>query len=243
MTIEVQYGPAVAAVYDSLIAPAMPVAEALDRLRPHLTGRRVLEVGVGTGRIAGPAAELADHLVGVDNSAPMLDAFRAKGVPANVELVQADFRRPLPLPATFDTAYSTMGSLACVASADELVSALGHVRQTLRPDGVLLFEYYSTAAYRPLLELGTVTVPTPHHGGTSTFTTTLDGDVLTMHTRIDAEPAPPVEFSEHILFIERDEVAACLEKAGFAVEEFIAAEGLQPYDWHLARNGEKQRRA
>ncbi|MBU2665785.1 class I SAM-dependent methyltransferase [Actinoplanes bogorensis] len=234
-----QYGAEVASVYDSLIAPAMPLDEEIARLRPHLEGNRVLEVGVGTGRVATAAAPIAESLVGVDNSAPMLDAFRAKGVPANVELLEADFLRPLPFGAEFATAYSTMGSLACVRTRDELVTALSNIRAVLRPGGVLLFEYYSTAAYRPLVEAGTITVPTPHHGGTSTFTTTLDAaSVLTMHTRVDAEPAPPVAFSEHILFIERDEVEACLEKAGFGAAQFYPAEGMQPYDWYHVRSEE-----
>lgn len=242
MTAAVQYGPAVATVYDSLIGAAMPVGDALDRLRPHLPGRRVLEVGVGTGRVATPVAGLAGELVGLDNSAPMLEVFRAKGVPANVRLVEADFRRPLPEIGTFDTAYSTMGSLACVAGPAELVAALGHIRDVLRPGGVLIFEYYATAAYRPLVELGTVTLPMPHHGGTSTFTTTLDdARVLTMHTRVDAPPDPPVEFSESILFLESAEIRSCLDEAGFIPGEFVAAEGMAPYDWHVAGTRDKRR--
>ncbi|MBY8870994.1 class I SAM-dependent methyltransferase [Micromonospora sp. PLK6-60] len=240
MIREVQYGPAVASVYDSLIAPAMPAGDAIARLRPHLVGARALEVGVGTGRVAVPAAAVAAELVGVDNSGPMLDEFRAKGVPANVRLVRADFREPLPLDGRFDAAYSTMGSIACVASRDELVTALSHVRDVLVPGAPLLFEYYATAAYRPLVELGSVTVPTPHHGGSSTFTITLDGaDLLTMHTRVDAAPLPTVEFSERVLLIERAEVENCLLRAGFLVEQFWPAEGMQPYDWYLTRNGGK----
>lgn len=244
MTPDVQYGPAVASVYDSLIAPAMPAEDAIARLRPHLTGARVLEIGVGTGRVAIPAAAIAGWLVGVDNSAPMLDEFRAKGLPANVELVEADFRQPLPLAADFDAAYSTMGSLACVRSREDLVTALGHVHDVLVPGGSLSLEYYSTTAYRPLVELGTVTVPTPHHGGSTTFTITLDdADVLTMDTHVEHDSTPPVQFSEQVLLIEGQEVEACLEKAGFAIERVHPAEGLQPYDWYVARSVNQAKRS
>ncbi|CAL9446379.1 class I SAM-dependent DNA methyltransferase [Streptomyces radiopugnans] len=232
----VQYGTAVASVYDSLIAPAMPAEVAVDRLRPYVAGARVLEVGVGTGRVAVPVAALAREVVGVDNSRPMLAEFRAKGVPANVSLVEADFRRPLPLQGRFGAAYSTMGSLACVHSREELTAALAHVREVLEPGATLSLEYYSTAVYRPLVELGTVTVPMPHHGGTTTFTTTVDdADVLTMGTLVEKDGEAPVEFAEQVLLIERDEVEACLVRAGFAVQEVVPAEELLPYDWYTAR--------
>ncbi|MFE7484444.1 class I SAM-dependent methyltransferase [Streptomyces sp. NPDC012600] len=236
---DVQYGTAVASVYDSLIAPALPVEVTVDRLRPYVTGARVLEVGVGTGRVALPVAALATELVGVDNSRPMLDAFRAKYVPGNVSLVQADFREALPVPAGFDTAYSTMGSLACVTSRDQLTTALGHIRDVLEPGGTLALEYYSTSAYLPLVEQHTVTVPAPHHGSVATFTTTLDkAGILTMATHVAEDGRPAVEFSESVLLIDRDEVASCLGRAGFTVERVSAAEGPQPYDWYTARRTE-----
>lgn len=238
MSQDVQYGTAVASVYDSFISPAMDSRDAVERLRPRVTGARVLEIGVGTGRIALPVAEIAAELVGVDNSRPMLDEFRSKAVPANVSLVEADFRRPLPLTGRFDAAYATMGSLACVRSREELVAALTHVREVLEPGGSLSMEYYATGTYRPLVAQHRLTMPTPHRaGGTTTFTVTLDdADVLTMHTRIDEDDAPPVEFAEQILLIERAEVEACLAEAGFTVEHVIPAEGFQPYDWYTALN-------
>ncbi|MEV4190937.1 class I SAM-dependent DNA methyltransferase [Streptomyces toxytricini] len=236
MTRDVQYGTAVASVYDTLIAPAMPTGEAVDRLRPHVAGGRVLEIGVGTGRIAAPVASIAAHVVGVDNSEPMLEQFRAKGLPGNVELVRADFRRPLPVTGTFTAAYSTMGSLACVSSRDELTRALTHVRQALEPGAALSLEYYSTATYRPLVALHTLTVPTPDRPGTTTFTVTLDdADILTMDTRIDEDGKAPVLFGEQVLLIERDDVEACLARAGFTVEDVAPAGEHEPYDWYTAR--------
>lgn len=233
---DVQYGAAVASVYDSLIAPALPAEAAVDRLRPCVTGARVLEIGVGTGRVAVPVAAIAAEVVGLDNSRPMLDEFRAKTVPGNVSLVQADFRAPLPVTGPFDAAYSTMGSLACVTDREQLTAALSHVRDVLAPGATLSLEYYATGTYRPLVAQHTVTMPTPHHGGTTTFTITLDDrDVLTMGTRIDEAGKPPVEFSEHVLLIERDEVEVCLNRAGFTVEHVYAAESPQPYDWYTAR--------
>ncbi len=240
MGLDVQYGPVVASVYDSFIATMLPADGAIRRLRPHLDGAHALEVGVGTGRAAVPAAAWAHRLVGVDNSVAMLEEFRLKGVPANVELVEADVRRPLPFaPGTFDTAYSLMGSMAYVCSRAELVEALGHVRDVLRPAATFSLELYSVAAYRPLIEQGLFTVPVPHHGGEATFVVSLDeADVMRMDTRLHGGDAAPVEFSERVLLLDRSDAESCFEAAGLAVEQVFMAEGPQAYDWYVVRRGD-----
>ena len=57
-------------------------------------GGSVLELGVGTGRIAIPAAAMGHNITGVDLNQPMLDRARAKAARAplegNLELVQSD---------------------------------------------------------------------------------------------------------------------------------------------------------
>lgn len=232
-----QYGAEAASVYDSLIGGMLPPEDdTIERLRPHLAGARVLELGIGTGRVALSAAGVTDELIGLDNSTAMLDVLRTKPLPANLQLVEADFRRPLPIRGVVDTAYSTLGSLACVDSPEQLTTVLRNVAQVLSPGGVLVFDYYATIAYRPLIEAHTVTIPTPHHGGVSTFTTTLsDTKVMTMATRIDEDGKEPVEFAEYILLIERAEVESCLAAAGFVVEHVEPSDGAQAYDWYVAR--------
>lgn len=238
MTLDVQYGPEAASVYDSFIVGMLPLDEVtLERLRPYLLGARALELGVGTGRVALAASELTDELVGLDNSPAMLAVLRRKPLPDNLTLVEADFRRPLPVDGPFDAAYAALGSLACVGSRDELTTVLRHVAAVLRPGGTLLFDTYATAAYRPLIDAHVVTVPTPHHGGTATFTTTLHGptDVMTMRTRIERPGDPPVETTERVLLVEPDEIRACLRAAGFEDVHVEASDGSQAYDWFTAR--------
>ncbi|MEV7601337.1 class I SAM-dependent methyltransferase [Kitasatospora sp. NPDC089797] len=231
-----QYGTAVASVYDSLIGSAVPVGQTVERLRPYVTGARVLEIGVGTGRVALPVSALAARLVGLDNSRPMLDEFRRKAPPANVSLVEADFGRPLPLTEQFDTAYSTMGSLACVRTREELTAALTHIRAVLVPGARLCLEYYAAEAYRPLAEQGTFTVPTVNHrGSTTTFTVALDAaDLLTMDSRVVEPDGTCVEFTERVLLIDRTEVSRCLAAAGFVVDGIRPGGGTDPYDWYTA---------
>lgn len=89
-------------VYDATREPLEP--EAVDAIASTLLGwgiRRVLEVGVGTGRIAVPLAARGPEVTGIDASWGMLARAKAKGV---TRLVRGSAYR-LPFPdRTFDTA-------------------------------------------------------------------------------------------------------------------------------------------
>src|SRR4051812_47941464 len=62
------------------------------------TGTRVVELGVGTGRVAIPVAEAGVPVIGIDTSAGMLDVARAAardaGVGDLVDLRLGDLRDP-----------------------------------------------------------------------------------------------------------------------------------------------------
>ncbi|MPQ98767.1 methyltransferase domain-containing protein [Modestobacter sp. I12A-02628] len=237
MTADVQYGPEVASVYDWFISRNIPVGPTLERLRPAVTGARVLELGVGTGRVALPVAALAERVVGLDNSPAMLARLRAKELPANLDLVEADVRHRLPLTGRFQAAYATLGSLACVRSRAELGAALAHVRQVLEPGAAFCFDLYSVPLYRQLADLGPVTIPTEDPAGTATCTVDVDGDRLTTGTTVDPLDAPSVHFSEQVLLIAPDEVRALLAEAGFTDVHVEPAGPHEPYDWYRCRAG------
>jgi SAM-dependent methyltransferase len=94
---------------------------------------RVLEIGVGTGRVALPLAEAGLQIVGIDLSAAMLARLRAKGG-ASVPVARADATR-LPF---------ADGSVAAVLVAHvfHLVAdwraVLAEIERVVRPGGGLL---------------------------------------------------------------------------------------------------------
>lgn len=95
---------------------------------------RVLEVGVGTGRIALPLAGHAGSIVGVDLARPMLERLRAKRVAEPVRLVEGDVTR-LPLaPGAFDAAVA----VHVFHLIPGWQSALREVARVLRPGGCLV---------------------------------------------------------------------------------------------------------
>ena len=100
-----------------------------------LTSRsRVLEIGVGTGRIALPLARHVASITGVDLARPMMARLRAKQRGEPVRLVQGDVTE-LPLPARAFDAVLAVHVFHLVAGWEQ---ALAEVARVLRPGAVLL---------------------------------------------------------------------------------------------------------
>ena len=110
----------------------------------------VLELGVGTGRIAIPAAKAGHEVVGIDVSDSMLAVARSKmrstGVaPSSLELIKADmtnFELPHRL---FGLVIIPGNSLALVLSERGQAATLAHAARHLNRNGVLAFSLYNAS--------------------------------------------------------------------------------------------------
>lgn len=127
------------------------VADAVLALTGATAETRLLEIGVGTGRIALPLARRGCRLTGVDISREMLAEFRRKlGADApNVEPVEAD-AAALPFP---DGSFAAALAVHVFHLIPAWRAALAEVRRVLRPGGVLLLgreEHEPSAALREL---------------------------------------------------------------------------------------------
>jgi SAM-dependent methyltransferase len=91
------YGDAIADVYDEWYATLPQLLPAVERLVALAEGGTVLELGVGTGRIALPLAARGVRVVGVDASPAMIERLRAKPGSDAVTAVVADMGTPLPV--------------------------------------------------------------------------------------------------------------------------------------------------
>lgn len=110
-------------------------------------GGTVLELGVGTGRIAVPTAQAGVAVIGVDSSPGMLEVARERAARAGVEvdLRLGDFRDP---PVTESIALVTVPfrSLLHMQTDGERHAALRAVRRLLPPDGRFVFDVFSPGA-------------------------------------------------------------------------------------------------
>jgi SAM-dependent methyltransferase len=113
------------------------------------SGGPVVELGVGTGRIAVPVAEAGVRVIGVDSSAAMLEVCAerasAAGVVERLDLRLGDLRKPpvterVPLVTCPFRAYLHLGG------DDERRHALRRARELLVPGGRLVFDVFTPGA-------------------------------------------------------------------------------------------------
>jgi len=112
--------------------------------RQGIPGRRLLDLGCGTGRSTAAWRDAGYEVVGADISARMLAL--ARGRLPGVALYHADIRDLPPLGA-FDVV-SCLCDVVNYVPSDELVCALRAVAQLLAPGGLVVFDANTLHMYR-----------------------------------------------------------------------------------------------
>jgi SAM-dependent methyltransferase len=98
------YGDGFADVYDEWYADVTDVGATVRRMTALAgPGGRVLELGVGTGRLAVPMTAAGLRVVGVDSSRPMLDRLAERDAAGTVTVIHGDMVDDLPA-GPFDAA-------------------------------------------------------------------------------------------------------------------------------------------
>jgi len=135
MAIDISFDK-IAAVYDAQRAHPPEVAAAVGRAVALAAGGPLLEIGVGTGRIAIPAAAAGARVTGVDVSAEMLEAARARAAGAGLPLalLRADAQH-LPFA---DNSFAAALAVHVLHLLPDWRAGLAEVARALRPGGVLL---------------------------------------------------------------------------------------------------------
>lgn len=139
---------AIAALYDPW---SRSVTEDVDFYiaQARKAGGPVVELGVGTGRIAVPVAGAGVHVIGIDDSEGMLALCRARaedaGVSDLVELRLGDLRRP-PVPERVRLVTCPFRALLHLGSDGERLEALRAVYLLLEPGGRFVFDVFAPGA-------------------------------------------------------------------------------------------------
>lgn len=127
--------------YELVLSSLLPALE-----RRGLSGRRLLDVGCGTGESFIPMLERGWLATGCDISASMLELARAKvGDSASLEV--ADMVE-LPIFGEFDLIWALDDAVNYLLSAGELQDALAGMRRNLAPGGLLAFDVNTLITYR-----------------------------------------------------------------------------------------------
>jgi SAM-dependent methyltransferase len=137
---------AIAELYDPWSASVVEdVAFYLEEARR--SGGPVLELGVGTGRIAVPIAADGIRVIGVDSSRAMLDVCARRAALAGVELDLrvGDLRKP-PVQERVAVVICPFRSLLHMHTDEDRLSVLGAAQDLLVPRGRFVFDVFAPDA-------------------------------------------------------------------------------------------------
>lgn len=134
------YGDGFADVYDEWYAEVTDVAATVKRMAALAgTGGRVLELGVGTGRLAIPMSAAGLNVVGIDSSAAMLQRLSAHPDGVAVTAVHGDMVDDLP-DGPFDCCLVAYNTIFNLLDADTQQRCFIEVAARLRPGGSFVVE-------------------------------------------------------------------------------------------------------
>ena len=194
-------------------------------------GGAVLELGVGTGRLALPIADRGLDVTGLDASSAMLDVLRANPGAERLTLVEGDMACPDPsrtglADGSFSLVLIGFNTLFNLTSEAAQVACVTHVARLLRPGGRFVLEAF---------------VPDPGaHDGMSVRSvelnrvlldvtvTDLDGQVITGQ-RIEITEAGNRLFPYHLRYATPAQIDSMAGDVGLVPEHRWAAWSRAPF--------------
>jgi SAM-dependent methyltransferase len=140
------YGDRFADVYDDWYGDVTDVPACTARLAALAAGGPVLELGVGSGRLALPLAARGIEVHGIDASEAMLARLRAKPGGEGIRLTCGDMADlPLVDPPAFAVVLAAFNTLFNLPTAARQRRCLERVASVLAPTGLLVVEAFVPA--------------------------------------------------------------------------------------------------
>lgn len=185
----------------------------------------VVELGVGTGRIAVPIAVEGIRVIGVDSSAGMLEVARERaesaGVADLVELRVGDLRAP-PVTERVELVICPFRSYLHLRTDAERLRALRAARDLLVPGGRLVFDVFAPGADDIAETDGRWLEREPEIFERADWDT--EARTLTLSVR-----GPTGQATLALAWLSTDEWRALLERAGFEVEALYGWFDRRPF--------------
>lgn len=133
------YGAAWAGDYDDLFPDALPAM--IDRLVEFAEDGRVLELAIGTGRVAIPLVRRGVDLTGIDISEEMVRRLRAKPGGTEIPVVMGDFTE-VPVEGLFRLVFLVFNTLFALEDQDDQVRCFQNVASHLETGGRFVLEAF-----------------------------------------------------------------------------------------------------
>ena len=179
------YGDRIADVYDDLAATMPDPVDCVDRLAELAGTGPALELGIGTGRVALPLAARGVEVHGVDVSAAMVEALRAKPGGAAIPVIMGDFAE-LAVKGGYRLVYAVFNTFFSLLTQDDQVRCFAAVAGRLAPGGAFVLELF-------------VPDPALHPGGQSVRTRHLSLDAVRLDLALHDPVTQRVDFQNVLL--------------------------------------------
>ena len=135
------YGERIAGVYDELYGSFADTDQAVAVIVDLAHGGRVLELGIGTGRIALPLRAAGIDVHGIDASPAMVAGLRAKPGGEAIPVTMGDFR-DVPVDGRFGVVFLAFNTMFALVSQDDQVRCFQAVAEHLDDGGVFILEAF-----------------------------------------------------------------------------------------------------
>ena len=138
------YGDRIAEAYDERFVrrlDTMAAVEAIADLATAAGATRVLELAIGTGRIALPLKERGFDVRGVDVSEAMVAKLREKPNGEEIPVTMGNFA-DVPVEGTFKLVYLVFNTLFALLAQAEQIECMENVASHLEPGGLFVLECF-----------------------------------------------------------------------------------------------------
>jgi SAM-dependent methyltransferase len=135
------YGDRIADVYDAFYEETLDTDRAVEALAELAGGGPVLELAIGTGRLALPLVEQGLEVDGVDASERMVEKLRAKPGGEAIRIALGDFA-DVPVEGEYRLVFVAFNTLFALLTQEDQLRCFANVAQHLTDDGAFVVEAF-----------------------------------------------------------------------------------------------------
>ena len=137
--VSATYGDRIVSVYDSWYGDEPDTAGTVEALARMAGSGPVLELGIGTGRVAVPLVERGIDVRGIEASEAMVRRLREKPAGRDIPVTIGDFEH-VGVDGAYSLVFCVFTTFFCLTSQDAQVRCFANVARRLRPGGVFVVE-------------------------------------------------------------------------------------------------------